>query len=95
MKCNIEKLHVRRQRNILKIMFGQSRNNDNIKYYRPERVLRSNDKVKLKSKFTRISKIKRSPYYRGISLWNKLPQSMQCEQDKTRFKKAVNGLDMK
>ena len=51
--------------------------------------------IKLKSKFTRISEIQRSPYFRGVSLWDNLPQSMQSEQDKTRFKKAVNGLVMK
>ena len=59
---NIKKLCVRRKRNMLKIMFGQSRKTENIEFYRPVRVLRSNDKVKLKSKFTRISKIQ--------SLWD-------------------------
>ena len=40
-------------------MFGQSHIDDNIEYYRPERVLRSYAKVKLKSKVTRITKIQR------------------------------------
>ena len=44
----VEKLCVRRKRNLLKIMFNESHNDDNIDYYRPERVLRSEDKVKIK-----------------------------------------------
>ena len=48
MKYNIEKLYVRRKRNMLKIMFDQSRNIENIEYYRPVRVLRSNDKIEIK-----------------------------------------------
>ena len=65
--------YVKHMRNLLKIMFSQSRDKVNIDYYRPERILRSNQKVKLKSKFTRITKIQRSPYYRGIGLWDALP----------------------
>ena len=80
-KYNIEKLYKRRQRNLLKIMFDQSNVEENIEYYRPDRILRSNNNVKLKSNFTRITKIQRSPYHRGIILWDKLPRSIQCEKD--------------
>ena len=62
----VEKLCVRRKRNLLKIMFNESHNDDNIDYYRPERVLRSEDKVKIKSKFTRITKVQKSPFYRAL-----------------------------
>ena len=95
MKYNIEKLYKRRQRNLLKIMFDQSNVEENIEYYRPDRILRSNNNVKLKSNFTRITKIQRSPYHRGINLWDKLPRSIQCEKDKKRFKKSVNQMDIR
>ena len=94
-KHNIEKLYKRRQRNLLKIMFDQRNVDENIEYYRPDRILRSKNNVKLKSNFTRITKIQRSPYHRGINLWDKLPRSIQCEKDKKRFKKAVNQMDIK
>ena len=42
-------------------MFCQSHNDENVEHHRPERVLRSRDKVKIKSKFTRITKIKKVP----------------------------------
>ena len=94
LKYNIEKLCVRRKQNLLKIMFGQSRNEMNIDSYRPERILRSRNKVKLKSKFTRINKIQKSPYYRGIILWDTIPQNLQCEQSKVNFKNAINRLNI-
>ena len=93
-KYNIEKLRDRRKRNLLKIMFGHSHNTENIDYYRPERMLRSSKKVKIKSTFTRITKIQKSPFYRGISLWDSLPFAIQHEQGKTAFKNALCRLDI-
>ena len=52
-RYNIEKLYIRRKRNLLKKMFGYSHNRENIDYYRPERILRSKHKIKLKSNFYR------------------------------------------
>ena len=75
LQYNIENPDVQRRKNLLKIMFGQSHNDDNIDYYRPECILRSRKQVKMKSKFTRITKIQKSPFYRGITLWNNLPNS--------------------
>ena len=89
-RYNIESLYTRRKRSLLKIMFGQSRNMENIDTYRPERILRRRFKIKLKSKFTRITKIQKSPFYRGISLWDALPQNIQREQSKIAFKNAIN-----
>ena len=95
MKYSITKLYVRRKKNLLKIMLGQSHNEKNIEYYRPKRILRSNAKVKLKSKFTRITKIQKGSYYRGTNLWNSLPRKVQCEYSKICFKNAVNRLGIK
>ena len=79
-KYNNEKLSVRRKRSLLKIMFSQSQMKENIDNYRPDRILRSRKKVKLKTTFTWITKIKKSPFYRGVALWNALPINMQHEQ---------------
>ena len=68
-------------------MFYESHDIKNIDYYRPERVLRSENKVKIKSKFTKITKVQKSPFYRGVSLWNSLPIALQHENRKTFFKK--------
>ena len=56
-KYNIESLITRRKRSLLKIMYKQSLDEINIDNYRPDRILCSRNKVKLKSSFTRITKI--------------------------------------
>ena len=53
--------------------------------------LRSQNKVKLKSDFTRLTKIQRSPYHRGISAWNLLPEVIQREINKSKFKEKVKA----
>ena len=44
-----------------------------------------------KSDFTRLTKIQRSPYHRGISEWNLLPDDIQNEVDKCKFKERAYG----
>ena len=90
-RYSIENLETRRKRNLLKVMFNESHNVENIDSYRPNLTLRSRDKIKLKTKFTRITKIQKSPFYRGVSLWDSLPKELQQEQSRMMFKKVVNG----
>ena len=92
-KYNIEKLSTRRKRNLLKVMFNQSHIRENIDHYRPKYILRSNNKIKLKTKFTRITEIQRSPFYRGVNLWNTLPELLQLEHSKIALKNAINRYD--
>ena len=40
----------------------------------------------MKSDFTKLTKIQRSPYYRGLKLWNSLPENVQKEESKSKFK---------
>ena len=49
------------------------------------------EKVKLKTPFTRITKIQKSPFYRGIGLWNALPHELQNERNIETFKTRVKG----
>ena len=49
-------------------------------------TLRSSVKVKLKSDFTKLTKIQRGPYYRGVKLWDNLPETVQKEMDESKFK---------
>ena len=52
----------------------------------------SSKKVNLKSDFTHLTKMQRSPYYRGLKLWNELPESIQNEQNRTNFKANIKLL---
>ena len=70
-------------------MYDQSKSVENIKEKPVNLNLRSQKKIKLKSDFTRLTKIQRSPYYRGILEWNLLPDDIQTETNKCRFKERV------
>ena len=85
-KYNVEPLYHRRKRNLLKIMYVQSKSVSNMDVYRPKMVLRSANTVKLHHKFTRLTKIQRTPYYRGFALWDQLPKEYQTLKTKREFK---------
>ena len=83
---DIEDLGVRRKKHHLSVMFRQSHDTNNLDSYRPETNLRSNLKIRFKNKITRLTKVQRSPYYRGITLWDRLPVAVQKATTKVKFK---------
>ena len=88
----IEDLAIRHKRSLLRLMYSQSKISDNINIREMNMSLRSSKKVNLKSKFTRLTKIQRSPYYRGLKLWDSIPGKLQNEQNRVKFKSSVNML---
>ena len=38
---------------------------------------------------TKLTKVLKSPYYRGVSLWDMLPKEVQRATTKVRFKKQI------
>ena len=89
-KYNLELLHLGRKRNLVEIIHKTTKNIDPIDPARPMIDLRSKPKVKLKSKFTKITKVFNSLLYRGSRLWDKLPVNLQKEENKIRFKTEIN-----
>ena len=73
-------------------MYIQSKCDANLCAKKNHIPLRSNVKIKMKSDFTRLTKIQRSPYYRGLGLWNALPEHVQKEPNKYKFNSAVKSL---
>ena len=71
-------------------MFGQSKDIKNIDSDRPKVTLRSNSKIKLKKRFSTLKKVHKSPYYRGIKAWEKLPHDIQTVEVKSEFKKKLS-----
>ena len=86
---NIESLYIRRKRNILKLMYDQSHDPDNLYTTECDINLLSSNKVKMKSQFTRLTKVKKSPFYIGIELWDKLPHEFQNEPSRIKFKSEL------
>ena len=88
-KFKIENLETRRNRSLLRLMFTQSKKAENIKEVKEHMVLRNSTKVKLVSDFTRLTKVQHSPYYRGLKLCDKLPERVQKEPSKLKFKREI------
>ena len=88
-KYKIECLHLRRKRNLVKIMYSQSSCSQNLKVDRVKINLRSKKKIHMKKDFTSKTKILNSPLYRGIKLWDSLPGVLQKEKDFRSFKKRL------
>ena len=74
---NIESLKLRRKRNLVKIMYSQSTDVQNIKVDTIKTNLRSKSKVRLKNNFTSKTRVFNSPLYRGLRLWDSLPCDLQ------------------
>ena len=45
--------------------------------------------VKMKYNFSNLTKLHNSPFYRGVKLWNKLPEKIQKCNVKREFRKLV------
>ena len=55
-------------------MYYQSKTAINVIEENCGRILRSNNKIDMKYKFSNLTKLNNSPYFRGVKLWNKLPK---------------------
>ena len=58
--------------------------------YRPERVLRTAPKVKMKVDFTDKERVRRSPFYNCNHLWEKLDSSIQTSCNIIQFSKRLH-----
>ena len=57
--------------------------------------LRGAKKVKFKSQFTRLTKVQKSPFYMGLALWNELPDQIQTQLSKIKFKGDIKRYTFK
>ena len=76
-KYKMEELSLRRKRSLLRIMYDQSKEEDNIDVISHDINVRSRGKIKLKNKFSRLMKLHSSPYYHDCVLWSNLPEEIQ------------------
>ena len=91
---SIEKLSVRRNRNLTKIMYRESKDVNNINLARPQMELRSKTKVKMKQKFTSLIRVQMSPLHRGLNIWDSLLSVLQREKDYQIFKSEIMKMDL-
>ena len=84
---DMEDLVMRRKKHHLSVMYRQARDHSNLDAHRPEIGLRSNPKIRFKNKITQLTKVQNSPYYRGVTLWDRLPADVQRATTKVKFKR--------
>ena len=93
-KLNLEMLNDRRKRFILKLIYKLSRDVENVNTYRPERVLRTAPKVKMKTEFTDKERVRRSPYYICNRLWDQLDSETQLSVNIAEFNNKLRALNI-
>ena len=79
---------------MLKLMYKLSLKFENVNMYKPERVLRTAPKVKMKIDFTDKERVRRSPYYIGNQLWDKLDSEIQSSKNIVEFAKRLQAIDL-
>ena len=75
---NIENLTTRRKRNLIRYMYQQSQIEMNKVNTQCDKNLRSKKKIMLRYNFSNLTKLHNSPFYRGVKIWNTLPESRIC-----------------
>ena len=63
----LEHLGLRRKQHHLAVMYRHSKSKSHLDDVRPEMILRNKNKVRFKTKTTQLTKVQKSPYYRGVS----------------------------
>ena len=75
-------------------MYKLSREMENVNTYRPEVMLRTGPKVKMKIAFTDKDRVSRSPYYLCDNLWNKLDSNVQRAKNIYEFNDYLKKVDL-
>ena len=87
---NIVPLKERRKKHHLSLMYRLSSIDSYLDTSRPGINLRSRNKIKFSVPVTKLTKVKKSPFYRGVSLWDRLMVKTQRATTKVKFKKLIS-----
>ena len=93
-KLNLKPLNIRRKRFMLKMVYKLSQEEENVNMYRPEIVLRTGPKVKMKVEFTDKQRVQSSPYHMCVKLWDKLDMATQLSNNIYEFKQKIHAMDL-
>ena len=85
----LQTLAQRRAQHHLVLMYRLTQDKDYIDTYRPPITLRNSSKIKFKSRTTRLTTVLKSPFYRGVRLWDRLSEETQRATTKVKFKKML------
>ena len=85
----ITNIRLRRDEQSLAFMYMLSLNIEFINNRRPIMTLRSSKKIKFKETVTSKTIIQKSPYFRGVALWNALPVDLQHVKTLSKYKNLI------
>ena len=88
-RYNLDSLQNRRDVQLACTMFRLSKNDLYVDHSVLRENLRSEDKIKFICPFTRVVKIRKSPFYRGVDLWNSLKVQHHRAANKNKFKNLL------
>ena len=94
-ELHLKMLAQRRKRFMLMLMYKLSLDVENIDTYRPEMLLRTSPKVKMKVPFIDKERVRRSPYYQCNRIWEKLDSDIQLSKSMFEFKNNLKKLDLR
>ena len=86
-ECEIDKLETRRNKFLLALMYQRSQNEQNTVL--PVRELRSSSSIKLKVSRPKCELYRRSPLFRGASLWDGLDAKQHHKMSKHLFMSSL------
>ena len=89
----LDKLEERRNKQLLALAYNLSRNPENVVV--PPRVLRGNDKIRLKLKRPIRDIYFMSPLYRGSQLWDRLDSEQHYAISKQSFLNKLTAKDLR
>ena len=85
----LESLTRRREKHHLSLLYRPKDNKELLEPYRADIELRNNNKIKFRTRTTKLTRVANSPYYRGVRLWDQLNESTQKATTKVKLKKLV------
>ena len=91
----IPSIRQRRGEQLLAFMYSISRNPEYTDKRRPLMTLRSSAKIKFKEKLTIKTLVQKSPYNRGVLLWNTLTEEQHHINTLKLFKKAIKNVNLR
>ena len=87
LESNIQSLEPRRKLQLLKLMYHQSKNKENIKV--ANRPTRATEKVVFNIPSRGTNKFLASPYYLGTQIWNGLDGNIQQTNSMMEFERNI------
>ena len=93
-ESKLQKLEDRRKYFVLKLIHKYSKVTENVDRRWITTFVRGSRKVKMKLLFSDKTKVRKSPYYRGVHLWNQIDYKIQHIEGERMFGKAIRRMDL-